>query len=463
MAIEDKAREDSVRMKENSGATEMAVLVDEAGCVESESTLIGAPESLAVELTMLVGNTIEGCCAELTTLERTETTEDSKSGGVLEGAFVRGGTEEGMDDGTSEVMGGTSEVMGRTEVGIEDGKSVDTGGKTLVTCEAMLLITLPSVVVEVGGGGRTLMACETMLLRTLPSVVVEVGGGGRTLVACETMLLRTLPSVVVEVGGGGRSLVACEVTLLRTLPSVVVEVGSGGRTLVACETILLRTLPSVAVEVGGGAEGVSCTAEERMEVTMSGGAEEVTVSGGAEEVVVGGERTLVIPRALPSMSPEEDAEVEVGGTDIGASDVGVEDVSGSDVGAEDVAVSDVELALDNRASGVGFVELVSTDVAGRRLVTAETALLAALFTSDVALVTTLTTPPTALPASLTTLPAPETTSGSKAPAAAGVPLGAGVIELGSGDVVGEEPDGAADPASGVELGDDELPPPTIPA
>jgi len=438
VAIEDKAREDSVRMKENSGATEMAVLVDEAGCVESESTLIGAPESLAVELTMLVGNTIEGCCAELTTLERTETTEDSKSGGVLEGAFVRGGTEEGMDDGTSEVMGGTSEVMGRTEVGIEDGKSVDTGGKTLVTCEAMLLITLPSV-------------------------VVEVGGGGRTLVACETMLLRTLPSVVVEVGGGGRSLVACEVTLLRTLPSVVVEVGSGGRTLVACETILLRTLPSVAVEAGGGAEGVSCTAEERMEVTMSGGAEEVTVSGGAEEVVVGGERTLVIPRALPSMSPEEDAEVEVGGTDIGASDVGVEDVSGSDVGAEDVAVSDVELALDNRASGVGFVELVSTDVAGRRLVTAETALLAALFTSDVALVTTLTTPPTALPASLTTLPAPETTSGSKAPAAAGVPLGAGVIELGSGDVVGEEPDGAADPASGVELGDDELPPPTIPA
>lgn len=226
--------------------------------------------------------------------------------------------------------------------------------------------------------------------------------------------------------------------------------------------MLLRTLSSAAVEVGGGAEAVSCAAEERMEVTVSGGAEEVTVSGGAEEVVVGGERSLVIPRTLASMSPEVDAEVEVGGTDVGVSDVGVEDdVSVSDVGAEVVAVSDdVELALDDPASGVGFVKLVSTDVAGRRLVTVETALLAALFTSDAALVTPLATLLTALPASLRTLPAPETTPGSNAPATSGVPLGAGVIELGSPDDVAEEPEGAADPASGVELGDDELPPPT---
>lgn len=200
--------------------------------------------------------------------------------------------------------------------------------------------------------------------------------------------------------------------------------------------MLLRTLPSVVVEVGGGAE--------------------VTVSGGAEEVVVGVERTLVRPIILPSMSPEEDAELEVGGTDVGVSDVGVEDV-----GAEDAGVPDVELALDDPASGVGFVKLVSTDVAGTRLVTAETALLAALFTSDAALVTPLTTLLTALPASLRTLPAPETTPESKPPATSGVPLGAGVIELGSPDDVAEEPEDAADPASAVELGDDdELPPPT---
>jgi hypothetical protein len=219
--------------------------------------------------------------------------------------------------------------------------------------------------------------------------------------------------------------------------------------------MLLRTLPSVAVVVGGGAEVVSCRAEERMEVA---------VSGGAEEVMVGGERTLVIPRILLSMSPGEDAEVEVGGTDVGVSDVGVD---ASDVGAEDVAVSDAELAPDDPASGVGFVKLVSTDVGGRRLVTAEAALLAALLTSDTALVTPLTTPPTALPASLRTLPAPETTPESKPPVSSGVPLGvplgAGVIELGSPDDVAEESDGAADPASGVELGDDEVPPPTIPA
>jgi hypothetical protein len=158
--------------------------------------------------------------------------------------------------------------------------------------------------------------------------------------------------------------------------------------------MLLRTFPSVAVKVGGGAEVVSCRAEERMEVT---------VSGGAEEVVVGGERTLVIPRILLSMSPEEDAEVDVGGTDVCVSDVGVEDVDAADVGAEDVAVSDVELALEDPASGVGFIKLVSTDVGRRRLVTAEAELLAALFTSDAALVTPLT----ALPASLTTPPAPK--------------------------------------------------------
>ena len=132
VAIEVKAREDSVRMKENSGATEMAVLVEAAEGVESESTLIGTAESLAVELTTLVGNTIEGC-AELATLERSEATEDGSPEGAVEGAFVGGGTEEGMDDGTSEVMGGTSEVIGGTEVGIEDGRSVDTGGRTLVT------------------------------------------------------------------------------------------------------------------------------------------------------------------------------------------------------------------------------------------------------------------------------------------------------------------------------------------
>lgn len=131
MAIEVKAREDSVRMKENSAATEMVVLAEAAEDAESESTLVGTAESLAVELTMLVGNTIEGC-TELATLERSETTEDGNPEGALEGASERGGTEEGMDDGTSEVIGGT-------EVGIEDGKSVDTGGRTLVTWETMLL------------------------------------------------------------------------------------------------------------------------------------------------------------------------------------------------------------------------------------------------------------------------------------------------------------------------------------
>lgn len=131
MAIEVKARDDSVRMNENSAATEMVVLAEAAEDAESESTLVGTAESLAVELTMLVGNTIEGC-TELATLERSETTEDGNPEGALEGASERGGTEEGMDDGTSEVIGGT-------EVGIEDGKSVDTGGRTLVTWETMLL------------------------------------------------------------------------------------------------------------------------------------------------------------------------------------------------------------------------------------------------------------------------------------------------------------------------------------
>lgn len=131
MAIEVKAREDSVRMKENSAATEMVVLAEAAEDAESESTLVGTAESLAVELTMLVGNTIEGC-TELAKLERSETTEEGSPEGALEGASERGGTEEGMDDGTSEVIGGT-------EVGIEDGKSVDTGGRTLVTWETMLL------------------------------------------------------------------------------------------------------------------------------------------------------------------------------------------------------------------------------------------------------------------------------------------------------------------------------------
>jgi hypothetical protein len=132
VATEVKAR----RMKENSGVTEMAMLVEEAGGVESESTLIGAAESLAVELTTLVGNAIEGC-TELATLERSETTEDGKPEGA-EGATVRGGTDEGMDDGTSEAMG-TLEMMGETEVGIKDGRPVDTGGRTLVTCEMALL------------------------------------------------------------------------------------------------------------------------------------------------------------------------------------------------------------------------------------------------------------------------------------------------------------------------------------
>ena len=243
------------------------------------------------------------------------------------------------------------------------------------------------------------------------------------------MLLRTLPSVVVVVGGGA------DVTVSGGAAEVVV---GGGRSLVI-PTILLSMSPEDA-EVGGI---------------------EVAVSGGAEEVVVGGRRSLVTPRILLSMSPE-DADVEVGGTDVGVSDVGVEDVDGS-VGAEDGGVSDGELALDDPGSGVGFVKLVSTDVAGRRLVTSETALLAALFTSDAALLTPLPTLLTALPASLTTLPAPETTFETKPPPLSGVVLGAGVIELGSPDDVAEEPDGAADPASGVEPGDDELPPPTIPA
>lgn len=141
MAIEVKARDDSVRMNENSAATEMVVLAEAAEDAESESTLVGTAESLAVELTMLVGNTIEGC-TELATLERSETTEDGNPEGALEGASERGGTEEGMDDGTSEVMGGTSEVIGGTEVGIEDGRSVDTGGRMLVAWETMLLRAL---------------------------------------------------------------------------------------------------------------------------------------------------------------------------------------------------------------------------------------------------------------------------------------------------------------------------------
>ena len=243
------------------------------------------------------------------------------------------------------------------------------------------------------------------------------------------MLLRTLPSVVVVVGGGA------DVTVSGGAAEVVV---GGGRSLVI-PTILLSMSPDEDAEVGGM---------------------EVAVSGGAEEVVVGGRRSLVTPRILLSMSPE-DADVEVGGTDVGVSDVGVEDVDGS-VGAEDGGVSDGELALDDPGSGVGFVKLVSTDVAGRRLVTSETALLAALFTYDAALLTPLPTLLTALPASLTTLPAPETTFETNPPPASGVVLGAGVIELGSPDDVAEEPDGAADPASGVEPGDDELPPPTIP-
>ena len=242
------------------------------------------------------------------------------------------------------------------------------------------------------------------------------------------MLLRTLPSVVVVVGGGA------DVTVSGGAAEVVV---GGGRSLVI-PTILLSMSPEDA-EVGGI---------------------EVTVSGGAEEVVVGGRRSLVTPRILLSMSPE-DADVEVGGTDVGVSDVGVEDVDGS-VGAEDGGVSDGELALDDPGSGVGFVKIVSTDVAGRRLVTSETALLAALFTSDAAPLTPLPTLLSALPASLTTLPAPETTFETKPPPLSGVVLGAGVIELGSPDDVAEESDGAADPASGVEPGDDELPPPTIP-
>lgn len=141
MAIEVKARDDSVRMNENSAATEMVVLAEAAEDAESESTLVGTAESLAVELTMLVGNTIEGC-TELAKLERSETTEEGSPEGALEGASERGGTEEGMDDGTSEVMGGTSEVIGGTEVGIEDGRSVDTGGRMLVAWETMLLRAL---------------------------------------------------------------------------------------------------------------------------------------------------------------------------------------------------------------------------------------------------------------------------------------------------------------------------------
>ena len=246
-------KDDSVRMKDKLGSTEMLVMVVngtsgvvevmEAGMVVLAGTEVVLLSEPGKEMTMLV-------LLLITVDEATEVTSTGTE--VDETILVIGGgttvelTEPPSDTGTevgSTVVEGITVVDTGTEVGgaitletslmtletplrmplkisVEEGSALLEAGAEVIAAESEVMV---GVADEVGGGSKTLVMPRMLLKIPPPSLVVDAGNAEVVESAADDA---DAESDVDELGGGSKTLVKPRMPLRIPPPSLVVDVGN---------------------------------------------------------------------------------------------------------------------------------------------------------------------------------------------------------------------------------------------
>ena len=207
VGIEVNANEDSVKMNEKEGLTEMLV---EMG-TEEEGASVGSEIAVLLDGCGKVMVGIDESETELEGGTPTELAEEEESvgaGGVDEEESVgEGGADEeepvgtgGAEEEESVGAGGTDEEESVGAGGADEEESVGAGG-ALEEAE------------EDGGVGMMLEMIELRVLIISPGFEEEVGGGGvgMMLEIIELRVLKISPGFEEEGGGGGLELAVFEV------------------------------------------------------------------------------------------------------------------------------------------------------------------------------------------------------------------------------------------------------------